>query len=635
MSGVSEFGDAFAAHRAGRLDEAERGYRAVLAREPRHADAWHLLGMVAQQSGRSDEAVEAIRRALQLSGPQAPYLTNLGVILDTLGRSTEAMETLTQAVVLDPKSYGAVFALASTLGRLGKLAEAELRYREAILLEPGNAAAHNSLGSILQSLGRGDEAEAAYQRAILLNPRHARAHYNLGTMLKERGHLDRAAERFRAALAISPDLAEAYVNLGAILHDQGDIDQAISHARKAIAINPNDAVAHNNLGAALRDAGRLDAAMESYAAAIALSPTMGEAQHNAGVALQRLGRDDEALESYQRAQGLKGGFAEAELNAALLMLMRGDFAAGWKAYDSRWQKGNEVRDFPYPLWQGEQGGAVLVWGEQGVGDEVLLAGMIPELVTRCCAVVMEVDRRLTTLFARSFPGVKVVGRRVPPDPATQSPDIDWHCPLGGLGRWFRPDAASFPSRKSYLSADQQRRRHYRSLLEEGKPRAIVGLTWSSRNAKIGHHKSIDLAQWASILATPGVRFVDLQYGDTTAARTALAAETGISLAHIPDLDLTDDLDGVTALASACDLVISVSSATAHLAAAAGCPTWVLVPRAAGNLWVWMRGQDHTPWYPGVKIFRQTKSGRWDDVIAGARDALHAYVASEPQLQQIN
>ena len=383
----------------------------------------------------------------------------------------------------------------------------------------------------------------------------------------------------------------------------------------------------------MRDAGQLDAARQSYARAIALNPALAEARHNDGVALQRLGREDDAIESYRQAQELKGGFAEPELNAALLLLMRGDFAAGWKAYESRWQKGQDWR-FSYPLWQGEKGGTVLVWGEQGVGDEVLCAGMMPDMMENN-AVVMEVDKRLTALFARSFVGAQVIGRQSPPDPATRKPDIAWHTPFAGLGRWLRPTAASFPKRTSYLRADEGRRQTYRAILEEGGPRAIVGITWGSSNATIGRRKSINLGQWMPILETPGIKFVDLQYGDTASARTALEAETGVPLTHLPNLDLTDDLDGVAALAGACDLVISVSSATAHIAAALGCPTWVLVPVTEGNLWVWMREGDHTPWYPSVKIFRQRESGHWPEVMMRVKEALHAYIANGPQLQQIN
>jgi len=624
---VTVFTKAFEAHGAGRLDEAERGYRRVLAARPDHADAWHLLGMVEYQRGRPQPAVDAIQRALKLTGPHALYLSNLGIVLESAGRHAEAKTALERAVALDMRGHNALYALGNTLRSMGLLEEAAGRYRQAIAFNPSNASAHNNLGNTLKDLGRLREAEAAYRHTIALLPTHARAHYNLGVVFKDTGRPEEAAESFRTALAIEPDLAEAHTNLGVVLHDQGHLEQAIAHARRAIAINPQDAAAHNNLGTALRDAGEFEAALESYAAALALRPNLAEARHNEGVALQTMGRDDEALERYKNAQHVRGAFAEAEQNAALLMLMRGDFAAGWAAYESRWRTDLVWRSFPYPLWQGEDSaGTVLIWGEQGVGDRILYAGMIPDLLARGQEVVVETDPRLIALFERSFPGVQVVGKTDPPHPATLRDDIRWYSPLASLGRWLRPDLGSFPKRASYLVADEKRRAEYRALLEEGHPRLIVGISWISRSPKTGDRKTLALERWAPLLRTPGVRFVDLQYGDTAAERLAVEEKLGISITHIPGLDLRDDIDGVAALAKACDLVISVSSSVVHVAAAVGCPTWVLVPAAGGNLWYWMREADHTPWYSSVTIFRQDRRGEWQGVLQQVADHLQARLA---------
>ncbi len=630
------FASAFEAHKAGRLDEAERGYRQVLAIHPKHADAWHLLGVIEQQRGRSAASVEHIQRALALSGPHAGYLTNLGITLEALGRGAESVAALEKAVRLEPNAFGAHFALANGLRGLGRLEDAAARYKRALILQPNNASAYNNLGNTQQDLGRFDEAVASYRRTVTLQPTHARAHYNLGTLFRAAGRLDDAAASFRQALSIVPDMAEAHVNLGVVLHDLGHLEQAIEHARKAIALDPKDPAGYNNLGAVQRDLGQLDEAMESYAAAIALHPDLAEARHNEGVALQRLGREDEALEKFQHAQNLKGDFLEAEQNAALIMLMRGDFKAGWDGYECRWRRNIPalgLRNFPYPWWRGERDeGAVLVWGEQGLGDKILYASMLPDLMAQGHAVVWETDARLVNLFERSFPGLKAVVKRNPPDVETQRTDIRWQSPLASLGRWLRTSAESFPKRKSYLAVDETRRLHYRTLLEAPSTTGpIIGISWISRNPALGHHKTLDLKQWAPILRMPGARFVDLQYGDTTIERAEAEAELGVSITHIPDLDLREDIDGVAALAAACDLVISVSNTTAHLAAAVGRPTWIIVPAATGNLWYWMRGSDPTPWYPTATIIRQNAPGQWQDVMARLCDRLQAQL----QLQQIN
>lgn len=695
------FETAFAAHGAGKLAEAEQGYRAVLAAEPAHADAWHLLGMLQHQRGLSAAAVESIARALKVSGPQAAYLTNLGVVLHSLGRNAEAVTALEQALTLQPNTGAALFALASALHAAGRLPEAEARYRQTVALQP-SAAGHNNLGNVLKDAERNDEAAGEYRRALALDPGHLRARINLGIVLQDEGALREAVARARDAATASRDgqaqthLAMATYELGMLLKRAnrageaiallreaatlcpGDVairnnlanalvaadgaEEAEAHLRHALTEAPDLAETHFNLGNALKAQGKLEAAATSYEAALRLRSPFTKARINLsgvlgrlgrtdeavaataaavqddspsadawnahGVALQAAGRDDEAYHAFCRACALKPDLAEAQRNMGLAHLLRGEFAPGWEAYAFRWrcpELKEGWREFGANDWRGEPQGTVLVWGEQGVGDKVLYAGMIPDLLARGQHVVMETDPRLIALFERSFPGVKAVAKQTPPDPTTRRSDIRWQTPLADLGRWLRRDAKSFPDRKSYLVAEPLRVERYRARLREGSPRLIVGISWSSTNPSIGRNKTLDLPQWGPILSVPGVCFVDLQYGDTAAARARAQTELGVSVVHFDDVDLRDDLDGAAALASACDLVISVSNTTVHLAAALGRPTWILVPAAAGSLWYWMRGDTPSPWYPMATIFRQKNAGVWQPVLADVGRRLKDFV----------
>jgi len=624
------FTAAFKAHGEGRLQDAERGYRETLKADPRNPEAWHLLGVAAQQQGRTTEAVEHIQKALKISGPKGNYLTNLGISLHSLGRSAEAVDIFEKAASLEP-TFLAHFALGNALQSLGRFDEAIARYERALSLERGSAPAHNNLGNAYKALGRLTEAAASYQRALAYQPGHVRAHYNLGTVLHDAGKAKEAAASFRKALDLAPDFAEAHVNLGAALRDLAALDEAYQHLQRAIQLSPQDPAAFNNLGSVLADMGKFEEAIDCYNKAAALRPDLAELRHNEGVALQAAGREEEALERYQHAQHMRPEFADAAYNAALLKLMLGDFKAGWEAYECRWRRdapGLGFRSFPQPQWEGQGGGGILVWGEQGIGDRVLYASMIPDLLARGHRVVMETEPRLIGLFERSFPGVKAVGKQAPPHEATARPDIQWQSALASLGRWLRSDISAFP-RTPYLKPDEARKQEYRRLLKTDHEGPVVGISWISRNPKMGVHKTSELKEWAPILHVPGVRFVDLQYGDTAVERAAVEAELGVRVEHIPDLDLRDDIDGVAALAAACDLVISVSNTTVHLAAALGTPTWVMVPTSVGNLWYWMRGDTPTPWYECVTLFRQQHSGRWSETICRISQSL------QQRLQQIN
>ncbi len=680
---MTGFDAAYKAHTAGRLAEAEQGYRAVLQTQPSHTDAWHLLGVVAQQQGRAAEAVAHIQKALALGGPNAAYLVNLGIALASMGRSADAVATLEDAAAREP-TFAAYFALGNALRSLGRQEDALTHYQHALALQPNNASAHNNIGNAYQTIGRLAEAAASYRRATEYQPTHARAHYNLGIVLKDDRQPTDAITSLCRALELAPQLVEAHIALGSLYKQEGQLPQAVEHLRAAAALKPDDTALCTNLGGALVEAGqpaeaerylrhatalkpdaaeafhnlgnalkvqnKLAEAAEAYDAAIGLNKDFVASRINLGVVLQKLGdfaralhvyedaakvhasaaaesgkgvvlhtlgRDEEALASFRRAIVIDSNFAEAHHNAGLTLLANGAFREGWDAYEWRWRTdaaGSGWRDFPTPQWQGEPGGSVLVWGEQGLGERLLYASMIPDLLARGHGVVMETDARLVTLLERSFPGVMAVARQNPPHPMTQRADIKWQSPLGSLGRWLRPDRNSFPADRATLVVDDGRKRAYRRHLEAAGAGPMIGISWISSNPNIGRHKTLALEQWAPILQIPGVRFVDLQYGNTSAEREAIEAALGVHIQHIPDLNLREDIDGVAALAAACDIVISVSNTTAHLAAAVGTPTWVLVPAFTGTLWYWMREGTQTPWYPIVSIFRQARQGEWCDVL---------------------
>jgi tetratricopeptide (TPR) repeat protein len=485
------------------------------------------------------------------------------------------------------------------------------------------------LGMLYKRAGRADLAVTHLIEAANLTPGDHLLRNNLANALVGANRPAEAEIYLRQAIAIAPDVAETHFNLGNALNAQDKLDEAIGAYEKALALKKPFTKSRLNLGGLLVKLERIDEAIDMYEAGIQEDPGSAEIFNALGVAQQAIGHDDEGLAAFRQAIAIKPELAEAQRNMGLALLMRGDFAAGWDAYVYRWQC-EEIkagwRDFGFPLWRGEHEGTVLVWGEQGIGDKVLYAGMIPDLLARGQLVVMETDARLIALFERSFPGVKVVGKANPPDPATSRGDIRWQTPLADLGRWLRRDAESFAKKTPYLVADPARVQSYRARLEEGAPRAIVGISWKSVHPKIGRHKTLALAQWRPILNVPGVRFVDLQHGDTAAERAHVEAELGIKLTHLEDLDLRDDLDGLAALAAACDLVISVSSTIVHIAAALGRPTWVLVPAAAGSLWYWMRGNTPSPWYATATIFRQPKSADWQPVIADVAARLKDFIA---------
>ncbi len=582
-------GRALELHQSGRLVEAEAAYRRVLDDHPGDAEALHLLGVAVLQQGRAGEAAELIGKAAKRRNKDPRIHNNLGEAYRAQGRFTDAAKC----------------------------------YRRAIALDRGDPAPHNNLGNVLAAQGKAGEAADAYRRALELAPDDPEVLTNLGVALCDVGKADDAAVPLERAVAVAPDFADAQLALGRVLKDLGRLDEAAAACRRAIRLRPDDADAHAGLGNVLAFDGDFDAAVASYRRAVELAPGSADHQTNLGNVLQETRAFADAIACHRRAIAIDPDHATAHHNLAEALLLGGDYAEGWRERDWRWRVDGMERQraFPQAPWRGEPlaGKAILVTAEQGVGDEVLFAGMVPDLVERGARVVLECAPRLVPLFERSFAGVACVAKKTPPAKATQAGDIDYHVAAGSLGRWLRPDRASFPGRPSYLVADAAKRAALRQKYQAGGDSLLVGVAWISKNPRFGRQKSMALAEMAPLAEIPNLTLVDLQYGDTAAERRAFAQTTGVEVVHDDAVDQMASLDDFAAQIAALDLIVSVSNTTVHMAGALGVPTWVM-PHVV-PLSVWLRKGDTSPWYPSVRLFRQARAGVWTDVVQRVAAAL--------------
>jgi tetratricopeptide (TPR) repeat protein len=537
-------------HQAGRLLQAEAIYRQMLQIAPNNPDALHLLGLIFHQAGKFETAVDLISRAISVK-PSGPMYYNLGVSL--------------------------------------------------------------------QAQGNLDAAVSNYRRALAIKPRDAKALANLGAALKIQGQLDAAAESFRRALAINPGDAGVHNNLGVVLQGQGDFDAAIKSYRKAISLNPDDAEAHNNLGNALRDKEELDAAITCLRQAIALKPDYAEAHNNLGNALQDQGKLDAAIASFHTALTIKPDYVEAHWNESLALLAQGRLIEGWVKHDWRLQQKENIPDYRNlpslrPMFSGENlaGKTILVWAEQGLGDELFYAGVLSDVIRAAGHCVIECDPRLVPLYARSFPTAEIIPKCYPPHPRTQQPDIELQCPVGNLPRWFRPSIESFPRHHGYLVPDPQRVAFWKQRLDALGPAPKVGITWRSkhRNQWRNLHYT-ELSQWGPILTVPGLIFINLQYDDCRAELEAARKQFGVEIHAWDDIDQMNDLDELTALMAALDLVIAPTTTPAIMAGALGAPAWMLLTRHI--TWKTL-GTESIPMFPDMRLIWRPRNVKWDVVL---------------------
>ncbi|WP_207460973.1 tetratricopeptide repeat-containing glycosyltransferase family protein [Azospirillum sp. SYSU D00513] len=532
-----------------------------------------------------------------------------------------------------PQTGPSLLETAQNRLQVGDVTQAEYCCRRFLPDAPANPEALHLLGLIAFQAGDTARALLAFGRAVAVRPDHVRAHANRAGALQRLGHHEAAHQACLRALALDPALPALQQNLGALLRELGRAEQALKAFRRSARLAPQNGAAFHALGNALRGMGRLDEAMEAYQRLISLHPAAATAHGNLGVMLQFQGRLVEASACYARALAIDPSYAEARSNLGLVQLLTGDLAAGWVNHAARWETGDRAasrRDFPLPAWNGAPlaGKKLLVWGELGVGDEILLAGMVPDLAERGIGCVLETAPRLVPLFARSFPDVEVVPRTAPPDPATGRAELAAHCALGDLGRRLRPDFDSFPRRPAYLAADPEKVRVLRARYRaEAGDNLLVGISWHSANPDHRDFKSAPLELWQPILELPGITFVDLQYGDRSAELGAVRRKFGVTILRDALIDPLADLDGFAAQVATLDLVISISNTTVHVAGALGIPVWTLLARQTGFLWCWFTEREDSPWYPSMRLYRQRTAGDWTPVLERVRGNLARLLAA--------
>ncbi len=554
---------------------------------------------------------------------QVSLLIAQGLALHQQGKLNAAKAIYEKVLAIQANTFDALQLLGALSVQTKQFTKAVDFLTKALRINPNYAEAYYNRGIALQKLNRLDEALTSYDSAISIKPDHAEAYSNRGTALKELKRLDEALTSYDSVISIKPDHAEAHFNRGIALQKLNRLDEALTSYDSAISIKPDHANAYSNRGTALKELNRLDEALTSYDIAISIKPDHAEAYTNRGLALVELNRLDEALTSYDSAISIKPDFAPAHLNLSFCNLLNGNFKDGWEGYEWRWKNEDnrklreEKLELGKPWWNGEfLDGTLLIWGEQGIGDQILFAGMLPQLVRHARAVMLAVDPRLVALFQRSFPGINIVSK----DQPLQHLAFDAHAALGSIGQHLRKRWADFPeSNNNYLFQNDNLSPSIRERMADGS--IICGLSWASRNNLAAAEKSILLKDLQPILALKNVQAIDLQYGDTATERKQLHDEFALRITHVDEIDNFNDIDGLAALISACDVVVTISNTTAHLAGALGKPTLLMLPFGSGRHWYWHEERSDSPWYPAIKIFRQTAAGRWNDVIERVKNTL--------------
>ena len=482
----------------------------------------------------------------------------------------------------------------------------------------------------------------AYETALLLLPDHAEIANDLGRLAYRLDMKPVAEKLFRHYLARHPESFEAANNLACALRDQQRFDEAIEALRPAIQRSPQNAMLWNTLGTVLSEQGDPAGAQTFFDEALRFDPGFAKARYNRGNSRLALGDLDQALEDCDQALAQTTDPDERAmmtLARSTIQIANGAVAQGWADYEARLDpRFSAATRFlvDRPRWTPGAdltGKSLLLMGEQGLGDEVLFANIVPDLIERlgpAGRLTIAVEPRLVPLFARAFPTATVGAHatyafeqktcRTAPF-VTDWAAIDLWAPMASLLIDLRPTVESFPQRIGFLPADPARVAYWREALQDAPAGFKVGMLWKSMKLDGARHRYFSpFDAWSPVLATPGVSLINMQYGDCS-AELAAAKDAGIEIWTPPGIDLKQDLDEVGALSCALDLTVGFANATTNLAAAAGAPVWFVSTPGA-----WPRlGTARYPWYPQARVFLPPGFGQWEPVMRDVAAALSAEI----------
>ncbi len=614
--------------REGRLQEAERGYRDILEREPENVDALTMLGMITGQNGHAETAAQLFGKAVSIRPGEFRLYHNLAMSLRQLGRYQDAINAYQRGLQIR-EDTSLLIPLANLYWLIGKGNDAEDMLLRALKLEPNSVMALHGLGSIYLQIGFHDRAAGALQRAVEINPNMYDAQRDLAVALFQLNQMEQSIEASRKALAGKPNDIVALNHMGMALQRLGRNDEAEEYFARVIALPVAKAEEWFNRGLALTSLYKMQEAEAAYREALRQQPKSVPGLLNLGVTCGLLGRSAEARKYFAEAMKLAPHFDTARLHHAVALLQAGDFEEGWKGYQSRWNVPSHhepARPFTQAAWRDQRisGKTVLIYGEQGFGDAIQFVRYAPMAAERGGKVILEVRPELVSLMRTVKAVSEVVAR------GEELPDFDFHAAVLDLPLIFNTKLKNIPASVPYVHPDPAKIKAWSERLAQdepvGRPALRVGIAWSGSVTHLhDRSRSMNLSDFAPLVEAGGSRvsFVNLQKGP----RSEQAANPPAGMKLRDYTNELNDFENTAALLMNLDLIISVDTSVVHLAGALAKPVWTLI--AVGPDWRWLAEREDTSWYPTMRLFRQRKWMDWTELMQRVAAALREKLEAQP------
>jgi tetratricopeptide (TPR) repeat protein len=527
-----------------------------------------------------------------------------------------------------------IFKKAIGHHQLGELKMARLSYEKIIEIDKNNFDAIQLNAAIyLQELDY-KNAIALFETALKIDATSADVWNNYGIVLQKLKRFDDALFSFNRALTIDPAYVNAFYNKGDTLQELKQYEESIICYDAVIRLSSGHVSAYNNKGVSLHELERFHEAKESYEKAIAICNTHVDAHLNLGITFERLGRNEDAEISYLEALDISPDSSNIRWNLALIRLRLKKFKSGFDLYRARWgceSFTGKVLKTTIPPWVGTASGeSLLLWSEQGIGDEVFFARMLLNEKLKNHKVTLLADKRLRKIFERSFPKINIL-ENPNREKAYESDVFTAQAPIGDLGFFLKISEADIQATAHpYLVPDHNRVEAIRQAHPFFKDSFICGISWRSSNREHGGEKSISLEELLPLINLRNITFLSLQYGDVAKEISDLNKKFGVNILSLDDIDFFDDIEGLLATITLCDVVITTSNVTAHLTGAVGKKGAVFVPHSKGKIWYWHDTEPREIWYPSLRLIHKNSSSNWSDSIQYCKDWLLNFFSERKQ-----
>lgn len=575
-------------------------------------EALYYLGSSLLQQKKFDKALEFLTKSLDKAGDFFEGLHDAGTACAQLGKKEEALAFYLKASKYNNNYPELFFNIGRIYDEFKLFEKAVLFYDKALQINPNHPQTLLNKSISLKYLEKHDEALASIKHLTKLYPSYPEAWGNQGAILNELENYEEAVNCLKKAILLKPNYPEALSNLGAALNNLQKANEALEYLNSSIELDPNNSEAWSNRGASFNQLKMQSKALENLDHAIDINPNLVEAWANKAIVLNELKKTDEAINCCEKAIQLDPKHSKAIHNKSLILLALKKYSEALDLYESRLKVINFEFPLPLsdlPLWDGtRKDSKLLIVGEQGIGDEIFYSRFLQHLESENTITVI-MDRRLVKIMSRSFPKINFIAKGAPLDPESYSHQI----PIGSLPKIISNQLGTLPYfNEPFLIPIQQTSNDDLDNLNY-QNNLICGLSWKSANKKMGGDKSIDLPKFNSFLKFSKTTYINLQYGEVSKEINEVKSQLGVDIAQVNGVDLFEDIDGLLSIIDTCDIIVTTSNVTAHLAGAIGKKTLLLAPYAQGRIWYW---HDHevSIWYPSIKQYFQDADLSWDNAI---------------------